>query len=190
MGSGCVAEVLFHLLHEDSAQEDEGLRGVHLTPPARALGDEGEGQHAAVVGDQDGVHIVEGAGLGGEHLGLAVHQGGHTARPGPHVPQVGVAQVRVVDGGRLGLLHHGEREEMLPGGDVQPGVQHEGHLLELDHVAWLVGIVRQRVESHVSVIYFLQIPQLRQFQFCNFFTFLPSSFKVKLCLFYFILYSM
>ena len=47
------------------------------------------------------------------------------------------------------LLHDGEREEVLEGGDVEAGVQHQGHLLELEHVARLVWVIRQAVEPHL-----------------------------------------
>ena len=47
------------------------------------------------------------------------------------------------------LLHDGEREEVLEGGDVEAGVQHQGHLLELEHVARLVRVIRQAVEPHL-----------------------------------------
>ena len=50
------------------------------------------------------------------------------------------------------LLHDGEREEVLEGGDVEAGVQHQGHLLELDHVARLVRVIRQAVEPHLGFV--------------------------------------
>ena len=50
------------------------------------------------------------------------------------------------------LLHDGEREEVLEGGDVEPSVQHQGDLLELDHVARLVRVIRQAVEPHLGFV--------------------------------------
>ena len=37
---------------------------------------------------------------------------------------------------------------MLPGREVQPAVQHQAQLLELNHVAGLVGVLGQTVEPH------------------------------------------
>ena len=54
----------------------------------------------------------------------------------------------IFPGGDVGLLHHWEGEEVLPSGQVQPAVQHEAQLLELNHVAGLVGVLGQTVEPH------------------------------------------
>ena len=59
------------------------------------------------------------------------------------------------------LLHDGEREEVLEGGDVEAGVQHQGHLLELNHVARLVRVIRQAVEPHL--VLFCEITNSKYF---------------------------
>ena len=72
------------------------------------------------------------------------------------------------------LLHDGEREEVLEGGDVEAGVQHQGDLLELNHVARLVRVIRQAVEPHF--VLFCEITSNKYFLFlflpflclCNF----------------------
>ena len=83
----------------------------------------------------------------------------HTRLPvrHPRAHQVGVVKA----GGDVGLLHHRQRQELLPGVEVQAAVQHDAHLLELHHVAWLVGVLRQTVEPHPSMfidLTFMQLP--------------------------------
>ena len=77
--------------------------------------------------------------------------------PAAHLAQVRVHEVWVEGEAGVLLLHDGEREEVLEGGDVEPGVQHQGHLLELDYVARLVRVIRQVVEPHL-VCYFVRSP--------------------------------